>query len=102
MKTISEEKQKEFLHNADHKSLSLENSKNNKNSKLCHNLQDRNVHKNQPNVTNTKSPRKLGTGIIFGDSIVNGINEKRLSKKHGNVKFFTFQEQKLKMSISTK
>ena len=101
MKTISEEKQKEFLHNADHKSLSLENSKNNKNSKLCHNLQDRNVDKKQPKETNTKSPRKLGTSIIFGDSIVNGINEKRLSKKHGNVKFFTFQEQKLKMSINT-
>ena len=47
LKTIREEKHKEYLHNAGHKSTSLENNKNNENSKQCDNLQD----KNQPKET---------------------------------------------------
>ena len=45
LETIREEKHKEYLHNAGRKSPSLENNKNNKNSKQCNNLQDRNVGK---------------------------------------------------------
>ena len=36
--------------------LSLENNKNNENSKQCDNLQDRNVDKNEPKETNHQSP----------------------------------------------
>ena len=32
----------------------------------------------------------MGTCVIFGDSMVNGIDKKRLCKKHGNVKVFHF------------
>ena len=32
----------------------------------------------------------MGTCVIVGDPMVNGIDEKRLSKKHGNVKAFHF------------
>ena len=32
----------------------------------------------------------MGTYVIVGDSMVNGIDEKQLSKKHGNVKVFHF------------
>ena len=48
LKTISEEKHKEYLHNAGCKSPSLESNKNNENSQQCNNFQDRNVGKNQP------------------------------------------------------
>ena len=90
LKTIREEKHKEYLHNADCKSPLLENNKNNKNQKQCDNLQDRNVDKKQPKETNNNSLWPSGTCVIVGDSMVNGIDEKRLSKKHGNVKVFHF------------
>ena len=90
LKTIREENHKEYLHNAGLKSPSLENNKNNKNSKQCDNLQDRHVDKNYPNETNNKSFWPSGTYVIVDDSMVNGIDEKRLSKKHGNVKVFHF------------
>ena len=32
----------------------------------------------------------MGTYVIVGDSMVNGIDENQLSKKHGNVKVFHF------------
>ena len=51
LKTIREEKHKEYLHNAGRKSPSLENNKNNENSKQCDNLQDRHVDKSQPKET---------------------------------------------------
>ena len=35
------------------------------------------------------------TCAIVGDSVVNGIDEKRLSKRHGNVKFFHFSEARI-------
>ena len=54
------------------------------------NLQDRNVDKKQPKETNNNSLWSSGTCVIVGDSMVNGIDEKRLSKKHGNVKVFHF------------
>ena len=35
------------------------------------------------------------TCAVVGDSVVNGIDEKRLSKRHGNVKFFHFSEARI-------
>ena len=90
LKTIREEKHKEYLHNAGCKSPLLENNKSNENPKQCDNLQDRNVDKKQPKETNNNSLWPSGTCVIVGDSMVNGIDEKRLSKKHGNVKVFHF------------
>ena len=84
------QKHKEYLHSADCKSPLLENNKNNGNTKQCDNLQDRNIDKKQPKETNYDSLWASGTCVIVGDSMVNGIDEKRLSKKHGNVKFFHF------------
>ena len=101
LKTIREENHKEYLHNVGCKSPLLENNKNNENPKQCHNLQDRNVYKKQPKETNNTSLWASGTCAIVGDSMGNGIGEKRLSKKHETLKFFTFQEQELKISIST-
>ena len=69
---------------------SLENNKNNKNSKQCEKIQDRNVDKNKTKETNKQFPCKSGSSVIVADSIVNGINEKRLSKKRSNVKVFHF------------
>ena len=90
LKTMREEKHKEYLHNAGCKSPLLENNKSNENQKQCDNLQDRNVDKKQPKETNNNSLWPSGTCVIVGDSMVNGIDEKRLSKKHGNVKVFHF------------
>ena len=90
LKTIRDEKHKEYLHNAGCKSPLLENNKNNENAKQCDNLQDRNVDKKQPKETNNNSLWPSGTCVIVGDSMVNSIDEKRLSKKYGNVKVFHF------------
>ena len=53
--TIREEKLEEYLHNYGLQSPSLENNKNNKSSKQCNNLQDKNVDKNQPKKTINQS-----------------------------------------------
>ena len=90
LKTIREEKHKEYLHNAGCKSPLLENNKSNENQKQCDNLQDRNVDKKQPKETNNNSLWPSGTYVIVGGSMVNSIDEKRFSKKHGNVKVFHF------------
>ena len=87
---MREEKHKEYLHNTGCKSPLLENNKNNENQKQCDNLQDRKVDKKQPKETNNNSLWPSGTCVIVGDSMVNSIDEKRLSKKHGNVKVFHF------------
>ena len=88
LKTIREEKHKVYLHNAGCKSPLLENNKKNENQKQCDNLQDRNVDKKQPKETNNNSLWSSGTCVIVGDSMVNGIDKKRLPKKDGNVKVF--------------
>ena len=90
LKTIREEKHKEYLYDGGRKSPSLENNKNNENSKQYDNLQNRNVDKNQPKETNNQSLRPSGTCAIVGDCMVNGIDKKRFFKKHGNVKVFHF------------
>ena len=94
LKTIREEKHKEYLHNAGCKSPLLENNKSNENQKQCDNLQDRNVDKKQPKETNDNSLWPSGTCVIVSDSMVNGIDEKRLSKKHSNVKSFSLLRSK--------
>ena len=76
LKTIREEKHKEYLHKAGCKSPLLENNKNNENPKQCDNLQDRNIDKKQPKETNNNSLWPSGTCVIVGDSMVNGIDEK--------------------------
>ena len=95
LKTIRKENHKEYLHNVDCKSPLMENNKNNKNPKQCDNLQDRNVDKKQPKETNNNSLWPSGTCAIVGDSVVNGIDEKRLSKKHGNVEVFHFSRARI-------
>ena len=90
LKAIREEKHKEYLHNAGHKSPSLENNKNNENSKQSDNFQDRNADKNQPKEANNKSLCLLGSCVIAGDFMVNGIDKKLLAKKHGKVKVVHF------------
>ena len=52
--------------------------------------QDRNVDKKKPKETNNNPLLPLGTFVIVGDSMVNGVNEKRLSKTHGNIMVFHF------------
>ena len=83
------------------KSSLLENSKNNENHKQCDNLQDRNVDKKRPKETNNNSLWSSGTCVIVGDSMVNGIDKKRLSKKHGSVKVFHFSGARIEISITT-
>ena len=90
LKTIREEKPKEYLRNAGCKSPLLKNNKNNENQKQCANLQEKNRDKKQPKETNNNSLWPSGTCDIVGDSVVNDIDEKQLSKKHGNIKDFHF------------
>ena len=70
--------------------LVLKNKKNDKNSKQCNDLQDRNVDKSEPKETNNQSRWKLGTCSVISNSRMKGIKEKQLSQKHGNVKVFHF------------
>ena len=79
LETIKEEKHKEYFFNAGCKSPFLDNNKNNQNSKQCNNLQGRNEDENQPKETNNKSLWPSGNCVIVGDSMVNDIDEKRLS-----------------------
>ena len=98
LKAIREEKHKEYLQNTSRKSPSRENiviETNEKNDRDETNEQPNDTHdKNE--VENKKDERDnqycwpSGTCAIVGDSMVNGIDEKRLSQKHGNVKTFHF------------
>ena len=98
LKAIREEKHKEYLQNTLRKSPSRENivfETNEKNDRDETNEQPNDTHdKNE--VENKKDERDnqycwpSGTCAIVGDSMVNGIDEKRLSQKHGNVKTFHF------------
>ena len=51
---------------------------------------DNNEVKSEQDERGNQFPWPLGTCAIVGDSMVNGINEKRLSQKYGNVKVFHF------------
>ena len=55
------------------------------------NTHDKNEVKNEQDEKVNQSCWPSGTCVIVGDSMVNGINQKRLSQKYGNVKPFHFQ-----------
>ena len=53
------------------------------------------MKKNQPQETNNKSLWPSGTCVIVGDSMINSIDEKGLSKMYGNVKVVHFPGAKI-------
>ena len=97
LKATREEKHKEYLQNTSRKSPSRENIVIETNEK-----NDRDKTNEQPNDTHNKITNSdindrdnqccwpSGTCAIVGDSMINGIDEKRLSQKFGNVKVFHF------------
>ena len=98
LNAIRDEKHKKYLQNTSHKSPSRENIVTETNEK-----NDRDKTNEHPNDTHDKNEVKheqverdnqfcwpSGTCAIVGDSMVNGIDEKRLSQKYGNVKVFHF------------
>ena len=89
LKMIWKEKHQEYFLNTGCKSLSSENIKNNKNTKQFSDQQAQNENINEAAETNKQFHWPLGTCAIVGDSMVNGINKKKL-QKHGNVKVFYF------------
>ena len=89
LKMIREEKHQEYLLNTGCKSLSLENTHNNENTKQFSDTQARKENIKETAETNKEFHWSSVTCAIVGDSMVNGINEKKL-QKHGNVKVFYF------------
>ena len=89
LKMIREEKHQEYLLNTGCKSLSSENTKNNKNTKQFSDQQAKKENINEAAETNKEFHWPSGTCAIVGDSVVNGIDEKKL-QKHGNVKMLLF------------
>ena len=89
LKIIRKEKHQEYLLNTGCKSPSSENTKNNKNTKQFSDQQAKKENINEAEETNKEFHWPSGTCAIVGDSMVNGIDEKRL-QKHGNVKVFYF------------
>ena len=57
---------------------------------------DKNEVKNEKDETDNQFCWPSGTCAIVGDSMVNGIDEKRLSQKYGNVKVFHFSGARIK------
>ena len=95
LKAIREEKHKEYLQNTSRKSPPRENiviEANEKNDRDETNEQpnDKNEVKNKQDERGNQYCWPSGTCAIVGDSMVNGIDEKRLSQKYGNVKIFHF------------
>ena len=97
LKAIREEKHKQYIQGTSRKSPSQENIVIETNEK-----NDQDKSNKQPNDTRNKITnsdindrenqccRPLGTCARVGDSMINGIDEKRLSQKFGNVKVFHF------------
>ena len=95
LKAIREEKHKEYLQNTSRKSPSTENIETNeKNVRDQTNEQPNDTHNkitnNDINERDNQSCWPSGTGAIVRDSMVNGIDKKRLSQKYGRVKVFHF------------
>ena len=88
-KIIRKEKHQEHLLNTGCKSPCSENAKNNKNTKQFSDQQAKKENINEVEETNKEFHWPSGTCAIIGDSMVNGIDEKKL-QKHGNVKVFYF------------
>ena len=84
-----EEKYQEYPLNTGCKSLSSENALNNENTKQFSHPQVRKENIKETAETNKEFHWQSGTCAIVGDSMVNGIDEKKL-QKHGNVKVFYF------------
>ena len=89
LKIIRKEKHQEYLLNTGCKSLSSENTKNNKNMKQFSDQQAKKENINEAVETNKEFHWPSGTCAIVGNSKVHGIDEKKL-QKHGNVKVFYF------------
>ena len=94
LKMIREEKHQEYLLNTGCKSPSLENTKNNENMKQSSDLQAR-----KENIYEIAEIKKefhwpSGTCAIVGDSMFNGIDEKKL-QKHENIKLFYFSDARI-------
>ena len=89
LKMIREEKHQEYLLNTGCKSPYSENTKNNKNTKQFSDPQTTKENVNKVAETNKEFHWPSGSCAIVGDSMVNGIDEKKF-QKHGNVKVFYF------------
>ena len=70
------------------------NIKNNENTKQFSDPQARKENINETAETNKESNWSSGTCAIVNDSMVNGIDEKKL-QKHGNVKVFYFSSARI-------
>ena len=89
LKMIREEKHQEYLLSTGCKSPSLENIDNNETRKQFCDPQARKENLNETAEINKEFHWPSGTCAIVGDSMVNGIDEKKL-QKHGSVKVFDF------------
>ena len=89
LKMIREEKHQEYLLNTGSKSPPLENTKNNENTKQFSGPQARKENLNETPETNKEFHWPSGTCALVGDSMINGIDEKKL-QKYGNFKVFYF------------
>ena len=96
LKAIREEKHKEYLQNTSRKSPSQENivieinEKNDRDNEQPNDTYDNNDVKSEQDERDNQFRWPSGKCAIVGDSMVNGIDEKRLSQKYGNVKVFNF------------
>ena len=94
-KMIRKEKHQEYLLKTGCKSPSLENTKNNENTKQFSDPQARKENTDETAEANKEFHWLSGTFAIVGDSMIYGIDEKQL-QKHGNANiFFTFRVQEL-------
>ena len=94
VKIIREEKHQEYLLNTGSKLQSLENTKNNENTKQLSVPQARKENLKETAETKKELHWPSGTCVIAGDSMINGIDE----KNYGNMamlKFFTFPVEEL-------
>ena len=89
LKMIREEKHQEYLLYTGSKLQSLENAKNNENTKQLSVPQAREENLNETAETKKESHWPSGTCAIVDDFTLNGIDEKKL-QNYGNLKFFYF------------
>ena len=106
LKIIRKEKHQEHLLKIGCKSRSSEKNKNDKNTKQFSDQQAQKENINEAAETNKRITVKnngkefhlpLGTCAINGDSMVNGIDRKKL-QKHDNVKVFYFSGERINMN----
>ena len=95
LKAIREEKHKRYPQNTSRESPSQENivtETNEKNDKTNEQPNDTHNKITNSDINDRDNQCRLpsGTRSIVGDSMINGINEKRLSEEFGNVKVFHF------------